>query len=177
MNKKFDVRKLVQISLLVALQIILTRFCSIQTPIVRIGFGFVPVVIIATMYGPIYAGVANGIADILGLMLFPSGSFFPGFTLTAILAGVIYAVFLYNKPITWLRILAASVIINIVLNLGLNTYWLSIMMGKGFLALLPTRIVKELVMRPIEVVIIGIVWKSIIVRLPKLSQAGEIKIV
>ena len=114
MNKKFDVRKLVQISLLVALQIILTRFCSIQTPIVRIGFGFVPVVIIATMYGPIYAGVANGIADILGLMLFPSGSFFPGFTLTAILAGVIYGVFLYNKPITWGRIIAASVIINIV---------------------------------------------------------------
>ena len=171
MNKKFDVRKLVQISLLVALQIILTRFCSIQTPIVRIGFGFVPVVIIATMYGPIYAGVANGIADILGLMLFPSGSFFPGFTLTAILAGVIYGVFLYNKPITWGRIIAASVIINIVLNLGLNTYWLSIMMGKGFLALLPTRIVKELVMIPIKVVIIGIVWKSIIVKVPKLSQA------
>ena len=171
MNKKFDVRKLVQISLLVALQIILTRFCSIQTPIVRIGFGFVPVVIIATMYGPIYAGVANGIADILGLMLFPSGSFFPGFTLTAILAGVVYGVFLYNKPITWGRIIAASVIINIVLNLGLNTYWLSIMMGKGFLALLPTRIVKELVMIPIKVVIIGIVWKSIIVKLPKLSQA------
>lgn len=171
MNKKFDVRKLVQISLLVALQIILTRFCSIQTPIVRIGFGFVPVVIIATMYGPIYAGVSNGIADILGLMLFPSGSFFPGFTLTAILAGVIYGVFLYNKPITWGRIIAASVIINIVLNLGLNTYWLSIMMGKGFLALLPTRIVKELVMIPIKVVIIGIVWKSIIVKLPKLSQA------
>ena len=171
MNKKFDVRKLVQISLLVALQIILTRFCSIQTPIVRIGFGFVPVVIIATMYGPIYAGVANGIADILGLMLFPSGSFFPGFTLTASLAGVVYGVFLYNKPINWGRIIAASVIINIVLNLGLNTYWLSIMMGKGFLALLPTRIVKELVMIPIKVVIIGIVWKSIIVKLPKLSQA------
>ena len=171
MNKKFDVRKLVQISLLVALQIILTRFCSIQTPIVRIGFGFVPVVIIATMYGPIYAGVAYGIADILGLMLFPSGSFFPGFTLTAILAGVVYGVFLYNKPINWGRIIAASVIINIVLNLGLNTYWLSIMMGKGFLALLPTRIVKELVMIPIKVVIIGIVWKSIIVKLPKLSQA------
>ena len=45
------------------------------------------------------------------------------------------------------------------------------MMGKGFLALLPTRIVKELVMIPIKVVIIGIVWKSIIVKLPKLSQA------
>ena len=115
MNKKFDVRKLVQISLLIALQIILTRFCSIQTPIVRIGFGFVPVVIIASMYGPISAGVANGIADIIGALL---------------------------------------------------------IMGKGFLGLLPTRIVKELIMIPINVIIIGIVWKNIIVKLPKFSKVA-----
>lgn len=171
MNKKFDVKKLVQISLLIALQIILTRFCSIQTPIVRIGFGFVPVVITAVMYGPICAGVANGIADIIGTILFPAGAFFPGFTLTAVLAGVVYGVFLYNKPITWTRIIGAAAVINIFLNLGLNTYWLSIIMGKGFMALLPTRIMKELIMIPIKVMIIGIVWKKVIIKLPKFSQA------
>ena len=31
------------LAFLIALEIILTRFCSIQTPIVRIGFGFLPV--------------------------------------------------------------------------------------------------------------------------------------
>ena len=171
MNKRFDVKKLVQISLLIALQIILTRFCSIQTPIVRIGFGFVAVVVTAIMYGPICAGVANGIADIIGTILFPTGAYFPGFTLTAILSGVIYGVFLYKKPITWARIIGASIAINIGLNLCLNTYWLSILMGKGFMALLPTRIIKELIMIPIKVIIIGIVWKKIIIKLPKFSQA------
>ena len=171
MNKKFDVRKLVQISLLISLQIILTRYCSIQTPIVRISFGFVPVVIIAMLYGPVSCGIANGIADIIGVMLFPTGAFFPGFTLNAILAGVIYGIFLYNKPATWSRILCALSLISIVVNLGLGTYWLSIMMGKGFIALLPARIFKELALIPIRAIVIGIIWKKIIVKFPKVSQA------
>ena len=44
---------------------------------------------------PISAGVAYAIGDILGMMIFPSGSYFPGFTLTAFLTGVIYGVVLY----------------------------------------------------------------------------------
>ncbi|MBC6695914.1 folate family ECF transporter S component [Terrisporobacter mayombei] len=171
MNKKFDVRKLVQISLLITLQIILTRYCSIQTPIVRISFGFVPVVIIAMLYGPVSCGIANGIADIIGVMLFPTGAFFPGFTLNAILAGVIYGIFLYNKPATWSRVLCALAVISIVVNLGLGTYWLSIMMGKGFIALLPARIFKEIVIIPVRAIVIGIIWKKIVVKFPKVSQA------
>ena len=85
MDKKFDVKKLIQISLLIAIEVILTRFCSINTPIVRIGFGFLPIAIIAMMYGPLSAGISYAIGDILGMMLFPTGSFFPGFTLTAFL--------------------------------------------------------------------------------------------
>lgn len=171
MNKKFDVRKLVQISLLITLQIILTRYCSIQTPIVRISFGFVPVVIIAMLYGPVSCGIANGIADIIGVMLFPTGAFFPGFTLNAILAGVIYGIFLYNKPATWSRVLCALAVISIVVNLGLGTYWLSIMMGKGFIALLPARIFKEIVIIPVRAIVIGIIWKKVVVKFPKVSQA------
>ena len=171
MNKKFDVKKLVQISLLVALEIILTRFCSIQTPIIRIGFGFLPVSIIAIMYGPLSAGVANAIADIIGVALFPTGAFFPGFTLTAFLAGIIYGLFLYNKPITWTRIIGAVLTIGILLNLVLDTYWLSILMGKGFIALLPARILKQFIMIPVQSLAIGLVWKKIIIRFPKISQA------
>ncbi|WP_018592353.1 folate family ECF transporter S component [Terrisporobacter glycolicus] len=171
MNKKFNVKRLVQTSLLVALQIILTRFCSIQTPIVRIGFGFLPVAIIAIMYGPIWSGVANGIADIIGVVLFPTGAFFPGFTLTAILSGIVYGVFLHNKAVTWTRIIGTVLVIDIILNLGLDTYWLSILMGKGFIGLLPTRLLKEAIMIPLKVITIGIVWKKFIVKLPKFSQA------
>ena len=171
MDKKFDVKKLIQISLLIAIEVILTRFCSINTPIVRIGFGFLPIAIIAMMYGPLSAGISYAIGDILGMILFPTGSFFPGFTLTAFLTGVVYGVFLYNKPKTWPRIIGAVLTVCLVLNLGLDTLWLSILMGQGYIALLPTRIMKAALMIPIQATIIGIIWKKVVVRFVKVSHA------
>lgn len=171
MKNKFDVKKLIQISLLIAIEVILTRFCSIQTPIVRIGFGFLPIAIIGMMYGPLSAGIAYAIGDLLGMALFPSGSFFPGFTLTAFLTGVTYGLFLYNKPKTWPRIVGAVLTVCLVLNLGLDTYWLSILMGKGYLALLPTRIIKAALMIPVQTLIIGIIWKKVVIRFVKISHA------
>ena len=171
MDKKFDVKKLIQISLLIAIEIILTRFCSIQTPIVRIGFGFLPIAIIGMMYGPLSAGVAYAIGDLLGVALFPTGSFFPGFTITAFLTGIVYGVFLYNKPKTWPRIIGAVLTVCLVINLGLDTLWLSILMGKGYIALLPTRIMKAVLMIPVQTFIIGIIWKKVVVRFVKVSQA------
>lgn len=171
MDNKFDVKKLIQISLLIAIEVILTRFCSIQTPIVRIGFGFLPIAIIAMMYGPLSAGVAYAIGDLLGVALFPTGSFFPGFTITAFLTGIVYGVFLYNKPKTWPRIIGAVLTVCLVINLGLDTLWLSILMGKGYIALLPTRIMKAVLMIPVQTFIIGIIWKKVVVRFVKVSQA------
>ena len=171
MDKKFDVKKLIQISLLIAIEVILTRFCSIQTPIVRIGFGFLPIAIIGMMYGPLSAGVAYAIGDLLGVALFPTGSFFPGFTITAFLTGIVYGVFLYNKPKTWPRIIGAVLTVCLVINLGLDTLWLSILMGKGYIALLPTRIMKAVLMIPVQTYIIGIIWKKVVVRFVKVSQA------
>ena len=162
MDKKFDVKKLIQISLLIAIEVVLTRFCSIQTPIVRIGFGFLPIAIIAMMYGPLSAGIAYAIGDLLGMVLFPSGSF---------LTGVVYGVFLYNKPKTWPRIIGAVLTVCLVLNLGLDTLWLSILMGQGYIALLPTRIMKAALMIPIQATIIGIIWKKVVVRFVKVSHA------
>lgn len=172
MKDKFDVKKLIQISLLIAIEIILARFCSIQTPFIRIGIGFLPVAIIGMMYGPLSAGIANAIADILGMTLFPSGgSFFPGFTLTAFLSGITYGLFLYNKPKTWPRIIAAASVICIILNLGLDTYWLYILMGNGILPLLPTRIMKAIIMIPIQTLMIGLIWKKVVIRFMKISHA------
>ena len=167
MDNKFDVKKLIQISLLIAIEVILTRFCSINTATLRIGFGFLPIAIIAMMYGPLSAGVAYALGDLLGMMIFPSGSYFPGFTLTAFLTGVIYGLVLYRKPKTWPRIILAVCIVCLGMNLCLDTAWLHILMGQGYLALLPQRIFKAVVMIPIQTVLIGLVWKNIVLKVDK----------
>ena len=169
--KNNSVKKLVEISLLIALEVILTRFCSINTATLRIGFGFLPIAIIAMMYGPLSAGVAYALGDLLGMMIFPNGSYFPGFTLTAFLTGIVYGVFLYNKPKTWPRIIGAVLTVCLVINLGLDTYWLFILTGKAYMALLPTRIMKSIIMIPVQTFMIGIIWKEVVARFVKVSQA------
>ena len=56
------------------------------------------------------------------------------------------------------------------MNLCLDTVWLHILMGKGFFALLPTRIFKAAIMIPIQTILIQLVWKNIIVKIAKPSE-------
>ena len=74
---------LVVMAMLAALQIVLSRFLSINTQITKIGFAFVPIAICAMLFGPLPTVIVAVVADVLGASLFPSGPFFPGFTLTA----------------------------------------------------------------------------------------------
>lgn len=156
-----DTKKLVVISLFIALNVVITRFLSYETLSIRLGLSFLPIALCSMFFGPLYGGVAAAIADFIGIMLFPKGAFFPGFTLSAFLTGATYGVFLYNQQKTILRISLAAVFIAIFINIGLNTFWLQILLDKGFFILLPARITKALIMIPIEISIIKIVWNKI----------------
>lgn len=156
MIKKLSIRDIAKLAVLIALEVILSRFLSIATPIVKIGFGFVPVVMAAMMFGPFWGGVMGGAADLIGALLFPIGPFFPGYTLTAVLVGVVYGVFLHDKPKSNLRILFAVLIVNLVLHLCLNTFWVMLTSGKGYLAILPTRVLQCLIMAPVQFVLIRV---------------------
>ena len=158
MKKESFTTQLVVMALLIALEIILTRFLSIETPTMRIGFGFLPVAIMAILYGPWWTGAAGIVGDLVGMMLFPKAAFFPGFTLTAFLTGVIYGLFLYKKPVSWKRTFVAVLTVNVICSLCLDTIWLSMMYGDSFLVLLPMRLVKAAIMIPVATIMIYLVW-------------------
>lgn len=160
-----NLRVMVLMSLFLALEVILTRFLSIQTPIVRIGFTFLPIAVSAIMFGPVYSGICAALADVVGMMLFPSGGYFPGFTLTAFLTGAIYGIFLYKKPVSWVRITLAAVAVTLTVTLGLDTLWLWMITGQGILAILPARIIKCIIMLPIQVFMIQVIWHYAIAHL------------
>lgn len=170
MEKKSATTRLVIMAFLIALEIILTRFCSIQTPIVRIGFGFLPVAMMGIMFGPIWAAVGYAVGDILGMLIFPTAAYFPGFTLTAFLTGLVFGLFLHNKEITIKSVLPASLIVIFGMNLILDTLWLSILMGDAFLALMPARILKCAIMLPIQLILIPLVWNKIVSKIPLMGQ-------
>lgn len=101
----FSTSVLVKAALLAAVSIILTRFFSYMIPIgglpaLRIGFGNIPLIIAGMMLGPVVGGVVGVISDLVGFMINPMGGmFFPGFTLTAALYGIISGVLFQNLKI------------------------------------------------------------------------------
>lgn len=163
-------RTLVMMALLVALEVILTRFLSINLPIVRIGFGFLPVVIAAVLFGPLWAGIGYMVGDLLGMLIWPTGAYFPGFTVTAFLVGVTYGLFLYKKTVTWPRLIVTVCVVVLAYSLLLNTVWLSMLYGKAFWGLLPTRILQCVILIPVQMLTIRIVYDKVLARLGMLPQ-------
>lgn len=75
--KKISTKVLTTLGVLIATEVVLSRFLSINAWNIKIGFNFVPIAIAAILYGPIAAGAVAGIGDFLGAVLFPIGPY-PG---------------------------------------------------------------------------------------------------
>ena len=159
----FTTETMVITAFMIALSVVLSKLVSINISFLRIGFGFLPIAILAILYGPVVAAVGYGLADLIGAWLFPTGAFFPGFTLSAVLTGLIFGFVLYKKEVTIIRALIASALVCLVVNLLLNTWWLTFIIGKGFKVLLASRAVKEIVAIPVMALLIVAVDRYVLV--------------
>lgn len=154
-------KKIILSALLLALLIVLSRFLSIKTPIMKISFAFVPTMLCAIWLGPKYTVLINVIGDVIGATLFPTGPYFIGYTISTGVAGLIYGLLLYKKSSDQysdkqflLRLIIATTLVAVFVNMILNTLWISITGGKAFFVLLWTRIAKQLIMIPVHVTVI-----------------------
>lgn len=163
---------LVGVSLLLAMSIVLSYVLRLELgPELRIGLAFVATALMGMLYGPVAAGFAAGAGDLIKYVLRPSGPYFFGFTLNAILAGVVYGLFFYKGKAGLTRIVLAKTVVNVALNGLLNTYWLSILYGDAYGVLLWPRIIKNVTMLPIEIGVLFLALGAIsrvLVRLKKL---------
>ena len=151
-----DLRRFVLLSILIALQTIFSNTLGIRTPILRVTFGFFPLILSGIILGPVYAAIGAVYSDLIGFIIFQTGAtFFPGYTFTALLSGLVYGFFLYNKPKKLWRIISSVSIVKIILHLGLNTYWTYIAFSTtGFWLLLSQRSMAAFLQIPIQVAFI-----------------------
>ena len=163
---KFNTKKLITLSVLVAMDVVLTRFLSINAWNTRIGFGFVPMVIAAMMYGPLSAGIVAALADFIGAILFPTGPYFPGFTFSVFLMGIVFGLFLYKDRSFW-RVVVSVLITQFVISLFLTTYWISFLYGANYKALLATRVVQSAIISAAQIIVIPLM-AQLVKRLDKL---------
>ena len=154
-NNSMLVKRLSVTGMMIAIQIVLSRYLVISFPLMKIGFAFLPMVIIAMLYGPVYSGLAWGLADILGATLAPTGPFFFGFTVSAVLNGIIFGLFLYKNHTKVTRILLGVLLASTIVSIGCDTLWFTMMGSKNTVAvLISTRAIRSSIMAPIQVVTI-----------------------
>lgn len=152
-----DPRCLAVTALLIALNVAmdLLNIRLWLTPELRFGVSFVLNASIAMLYGPAVGMMAGFCTDVLGYLVNPSGgAYFPGYTLTAMMGGLLYGLWLYPQRVRRARVLGAKASINLICNIGLNTLWLSLTGGKAMTLLLPARIMKNLLLLPFEVILL-----------------------
>lgn len=153
-------------SMMLALRIVLgmfTNFTLTFMPFVKIGFSFLPIVIVAYLYGPVCAGIVSGLGDILSIVLSNPTSFsiMPGITVCYILEGVLLGFVLFCKPVSVKRIIVAFAIVLIFCRLPLNTLVLSIMMNMPYLQLLMYRAIILIPFAIVEVLISYLIIKAV----------------
>jgi ECF transporter S component (folate family) len=156
---------------------VLGYFTIVLGDYIKIGFATVANQFVYYLFGPVVGTFFGGALDILKYLIKPTGPYFPGFTISAAVGGLIYGTILYKRPISLKRILIAELVVSIVCNMLLGTYWLTVMYGKGFFAILPMRVFKNLIMWPINSMIFYTIGKALeasgIFRLLKSDNTGK----
>lgn len=148
--KGVRVRTITTLGLFGAIAVVLGAFTLVLGDYIKIGFSTIANQFVYYLYGPVVGGLFGGVLDILKYLVKPTGAFFPGWTISAAVAGVLYGCFLYRRPLSLRRVLAAELAVSVVCNMLLGTLWLTVMYEKGFLALLPMRVIKNLIMWPVN---------------------------
>ena len=160
-----SIKSIVAAALLIALHTVLAVFVSIQvTPTLRISVSFLANCAIGYMFGPVMGFVCGGLGDLIQFVIKPTGAYFPGWTISAALAGFIYGLFFYgcNMKVAEkydeqgqkkgiLRIIDFKFLLRCAAALTIDT--LLVMYGKGFAFYLSIRFAKNMIQLPINIIL------------------------
>ena len=145
-----QVRTVTACAMLGAVALVLSSMSVTVIPSVRIGFSGIPNLVVAWLFGPVVGTAFNGTMDILKYLMKPQGAYFLPLTLVTCVSGCLYGCFFYRRPMRLWRVFAAKFVVAVICNVGLNTWCLSMLYGKGFFALLAPRILNNLVLWPLD---------------------------
>ena len=146
----------------VAMSVVVCRFLGF-TPLdspVRFDFGFLPIAVIAEMFGPLYSGVGYLVADIIG-------SFIQGYApnpwiaACKLISGVLMGVFFTRGRTSLPRIIIAFVLINVLVDFLLMTPIFVFMYGWTWGATFATRAVNAALTLPFRIVTFYILAKAL----------------
>lgn len=167
-----SVRYLAFMAIMIALK---TAFSFYYVPVgenLRIYFTFLIVGIEGMVLGPVSAGLSGLITDLVSFLIHPTGPFFPGYTLSSILSGMIYGIFLFQPPCKLYKVCLAKLSVNLFVNIGLGSLWSAMLFSKGYYYYLAKSAIKNVLLLPIEIILLYLTLKVV---LPHLKRSGFLK--
>jgi ECF transporter S component (folate family) len=150
-------RRLIACALLSALGVVLSIY-SLPTFLfggyaMKIGFGVLPVLIAAVLYGPAYGGAVGALVDLLQALLNPQGPYIPWFTLIGALFGILPGLFfLKGQAATPKRLFLAVFTGQFLCSICLNTALLMWLYGLPY-QIVYARLINQAVMIPLHTVL------------------------
>ena len=140
--------------MLIALEVVLERLIAINLLTFKLNLAFIPVGVAAYLFGPVGGALCYGLGDVAGSLLFPTGGYNPLFTMTAVLVGLIFGLFLMGE-FKWWKVVVPALIACTVGTLLLNSLWISIFFSpRGFWAVMVGRLSEAGIMFAAECVLL-----------------------
>lgn len=169
-KRTINVMTITMSAMFIALGVVLNYIRIPLSNVTEITLTGLPIAASAYMFGP-WIGFATGaLIDVIGFVIAPKGVYFPGFTISTGLIGMIYGLLLYcnrwkkrgdsasllrngNKGLA-VRIVLAHFLKTVFISLMLNCFWLSMFYGMEYKVVFIASLPKELINFPIEAFLI-----------------------
>ena len=168
-NNKLSTRALVLAAIFSAMNIILTRAGVIMLfgGLVRLSFGKIPLILSGLFLGPLAGAFAGLVGDVLGVIINSHGApmIHPGFTLSSVLTGAVPGIIVIlsrRKRSSLFNVITSNIIVLILVNLLLDTLWLSQMYGNPYTVVFQTRLIPHIIIAAINIVVTYPLLKSLI---------------
>ena len=133
------------------------------------------------VYGPLVGLVGSIVSDPLGYLLHPDGPYFLPFMLVDMSSAFLYGLFFWKRPLTVGRTMGAKFTVNMVSNVVLTSFimkwyyyiFFGVEKAQAYNLINLTRVGKNLVMFPIEAIVITIVLGALAPALYRLRMLAD----
>jgi len=124
-KRRFTTREITLMGMFVALNVVMAEVLKIVIipNVLVLSLGFVPLALSGMLFGLVPTVTVAVVADIIGALLFSSGSFYFGYTLTAFMTGLFFSLFLHRKNLRIHHVILCQLAVSLICYAFLNSFW------------------------------------------------------
>lgn len=131
------------------------------------------------IYGPLVGLAVGAVSDTIGAIVMPTGAYFFPFIFVEMFSSFIFGLFLWKRPLTVVRTVMSKFTVNFVCNIIMNSilmkwYYTFFGIDKVYPFINVARIVKSLVLFPLEGALIFAVLQAVLPALKPLGLTDKI---